>query len=47
MTTPVRWVVAALAIALVICLLIWGRGDNQHRGDEVGALGPLRNVASA
>jgi lipopolysaccharide export system protein LptC len=34
-----RWVVAAIAAVLVVCLIGWARGANHHRGDEVGSLG--------
>jgi hypothetical protein len=34
-----RWIVAAVSIALVVCLLVWARGDQHHRGDEVGSVG--------
>ena len=37
MTTTVRWAVAILAIVLVVCLLIWARGIEHRRGDDVGA----------
>jgi len=39
MSTPVRWIVAALAVVLVLCLLGWARGHAHHRGDDVGSLG--------
>ena len=39
MTTTTRWVVAAVAAVLIVCLIIWARGLDQHRGDEVGSLG--------
>lgn len=39
MSQTSRWVVAALAAVLVICLLIWARGTEHHRGNQVGALG--------
>ena len=38
MSTAVRWVVAAVAVVLVVCLLGWARGQAHHRGDEVGSL---------
>jgi hypothetical protein len=37
-----RWVVAAVAAVLVVCLLGWARGEAHHRGDEVGSLGFTR-----
>ena len=36
MNTAVRWIVAAVAVVLVVCLLGWARGDEHHRGDDVG-----------
>jgi hypothetical protein len=33
-----RWVVAAIALLLVIGLLGWARGDEHHRGDDVGSV---------
>jgi hypothetical protein len=44
MSTPVRWIVAAVAIVLVACLLIWARGEGHQRGDDVGAYGSLGTV---
>jgi lipopolysaccharide export system protein LptC len=37
MSTAMRWVVAAVAVVLVLCLLGWARGQAHHRGDEVGS----------
>ena len=37
MTTRVRWVVAAVAALLVVALLVWARGIDEHRGDDSGA----------
>ena len=42
MSTTARWVVAAVAALLVIGLLVWARGDEHHRGDDVGAVASLR-----
>jgi hypothetical protein len=39
MISATRWIVGTVAIALVVCLLIWARGDEHHRGDDVGSLG--------
>ncbi|MDF2968562.1 MAG: hypothetical protein K0Q93_2340 [Nocardioidaceae bacterium] len=44
MSTPVRWIVAAAAIVLVACLLIWARGEDHQRGDDVGAHGSVETV---
>jgi hypothetical protein len=46
MSVTTRWVVAALAVALVVCLLVWARGEDHHRGDEVGSVHPT-GAASA
>jgi hypothetical protein len=37
-STTARWVVAAVAVLLVLGLLIWARGDEHHRGDDVGSV---------
>lgn len=47
MSTTARWVVAAVAAVLVVCLLVWGRGDEHHRGDEVGSVGIAATSAGA
>ena len=39
MSTSVRWLIAAVAILLVLALLIWARGAEHRRGDDVGAVG--------
>jgi hypothetical protein len=44
MSTPVRWIVAAVAIVLVVCLLVWARGEDHRRGDDVGAYGSVGTV---
>jgi len=36
-STAVRWVIVAIAALLVVGLLIWARGDDHHRGDDVGS----------
>ncbi len=38
MSTTARWVIAAVAALLIVGLLIWGRGDEHHHGDDVGAV---------
>ena len=40
-----RWVIALLALLCVISLLLWGRGVDHQRGDEVGAFGISRTLA--
>ena len=42
MNDAVRWIVAAVAIVLVVGLLVWARGEDHHRGDDVGSLRPQR-----
>ena len=37
MTIP-RWTALVVAVILVVAMLIWARGDEHHRGDEVGAV---------
>ena len=44
MSTALRWIAAALAAVLVVCLLGWARGEAHHRGDEVGSLGTSRTI---
>jgi hypothetical protein len=44
MSTPMRWLVAAVAIVLVACLLVWGRGEEHQRGDDVGSQGSFGTV---
>ena len=34
-----RWFMAMVLILAVVGLLLWARGDDHHRGDDVGALG--------
>ena len=46
MSTAMRWVVAALAAVLIVCLIGWARGGEHHRGDEVGSLGTTVTVAA-
>jgi hypothetical protein len=36
-TTPVRWTVIVVGALLVVALLVWARGDEHHRGDDVGS----------
>ena len=41
-----RWIVAAVAAVLVVSLLGWARGQEHHRGDEVGSLGTTATVVA-
>jgi hypothetical protein len=45
MTVAVRWAIAAVAVVLVVCMLIWARGDDHRRGDDVGSIGITSTVA--
>ncbi len=45
MSVAVRWAICAVAVVLVVCMLIWARGDDHRRGDDVGALGITSTVA--
>lgn len=45
--SPVRWLTVLAAAALVVSLLIWARGDDHHRGDEVGAISQAVQVVQA
>jgi len=42
-----RWFMAALLILAVVGLLVWARGPDHHRGDDVGALDARHAVAQA
>jgi hypothetical protein len=33
-----RWFMVGVLILAVLGLLLWARGDDHHRGDDVGAL---------
>ena len=37
MTDVRRWVLLSLLVACVIGLIIWARGTDHHRGQDVGA----------
>ncbi len=45
MNDATRWILAAVAIVLVVGLLVWARGDDHHRGDDVGSLGITGTIA--
>ncbi|MET0525921.1 MAG: hypothetical protein ABWZ91_14040 [Nocardioides sp.] len=44
MTTPARWILAAVAALLVVALLIWARGNEHHHGIQVGSMEPVGTV---
>jgi hypothetical protein len=47
MSITVRWIIAAVAAVLVLCLLGWARGVEHHRGNEVGSsLGTVATVVT-
>jgi hypothetical protein len=46
METPVRLAVALVTAVLILGLLIWARGVEHHRGDDVGSLGPSSSAAA-
>ncbi|MGH3082225.1 MAG: hypothetical protein ACRDNH_13990 [Gaiellaceae bacterium] len=39
MREGVRWLVVVLIVLVLIGLIAYARGDEHHRGDDVGALG--------
>jgi hypothetical protein len=41
-----RWVVIVIAVLVVVGLLAYARGNEHHRGDEVGALGASAPVSA-
>jgi hypothetical protein len=47
MAETVRWLAITCGIVLAVCLLIWARGDEHHRGDEVGSLAPVAVVSAS
>ena len=46
MSASVRWIIAGVAAVLIVCLVIWARGLDHHRGDDVGSLGSAWTFAS-
>ena len=36
--SPVRWLLVVLLALVLIGLIAYARGDEHHRGDDVGAL---------
>ena len=36
--TPVKWIVVIASVAVIVGLLIWARGEDHQRGDEVGSI---------
>ena len=47
MTGLRRWVVITLFVVGVICLIIWARGTDHHRGQDVGALRASYDASSS
>jgi hypothetical protein len=39
MREGVRWLLAILVVLVLIGLIAYARGDEHHRGDDIGALG--------
>ena len=46
MDAAMRWAITVAMVMLVVCLLVWARGEAHHRGDEVGSLGTIGTVSS-
>jgi hypothetical protein len=38
MRAGARWIVAALLVLVLIGLIAYARGDDHHRGDDIGAV---------
>lgn len=38
MSDRAKWVVVAVAVACVVGLIVWARGTDHHRGQDVGAV---------
>jgi hypothetical protein len=36
-SAPVRWGVVVFDVLLIVGLILWARGDEHHRGDDVGS----------
>ena len=43
-SAAVRWVIVVAAVILLVGLLGWARGEEHHRGDDVGSLGSYETV---
>ena len=41
-----RWVLLTLVVACVVGLIIWARGTDHHRGQDVGAVPAAYAVSS-
>ena len=41
--TPLRWGIIVVAALLIVALVVWARGEDHHRGDDVGALAPAQH----
>ncbi len=46
MSDTARWVIAVVVLVLVVGIIAYARGDEHHRGDEVGALDARTHVAT-
>ena len=42
-----RWVLMSLVVACVIGLIIWARGADHHRGQDVGAVRALHATSAS
>ena len=42
-----RWVIAIVLAVLVVLLLVWARGRDHRRGDDVGARASTAAIASS
>jgi hypothetical protein len=42
-----RWFMAGVLVLAVLGLLLWARGSDHHRGDDVGALDGRYAVSQA
>jgi len=37
--SPVRWLVMVVAVVLILGLVVYARGPEHHRGDDIGTHG--------
>jgi hypothetical protein len=45
-SAAVRWVIVVAAVILLVGLLGWARGEEHHRGDDVGSLGSYETAVA-